>query len=586
MSSVFFLAAGLCISCTKDSLVEQAASVKGVTVTATIADADTKVSFVEDATNKKLKASWENGDRIVGWDAAGNAIELEIAEINKNTAIFKAVTGSAAIPTSGKVYMIYAPGKSYSDISNKSLEYDLSSQSLDKVPALMTATGEVKDNVLALTFRNELAIVAVKNPTFPVTASTTFSGLKISGDNINTVAKFGSDDSGVTVTPSTPGAITRSCSIETDLSGNTTANVLFAVLPNSTAADVTVSTVNPEGYLISFTGKSFAAGQCYLLEEKKLSKKTFTITIADGITNGSVTTSPAGSCEKGQTVTVIPDAEEDYVVDKVTYNDGTEHDITSTRSFTMPEKDVTVNITYRYALLSGTFTVAADGGNGQPKKVRFTNGNLKWTNNEWNIESNQEEFTLAGYFYWSKDAALSRAWKLSDPYASSDDKLFCHEDTPLTVFGATGLFALTKSEWEYLVKQRTEVNRFACANVNGKQGILIFPDGYSATQVSGTGIGSVNVDNYPTFPADPMETNTWEQMQSAGVVFLPLTYFKDNGSLNTGGGLRGKYWASTPSGSGNAYYLLFLSAQVNMSSGERDNGYTIRLVKNIPQAVN
>lgn len=596
MSSVFFLAAGLCISCQKDSLVEQAASVKGVTVTATIADADTKVSFVEDATNKKLKASWENGDRIVGWDEAGNAIELEIADINKNTAIFKAVTGSAAIPASGKVYMIYAPGKHYSDVSNKSLEYDLSSQSSDKVPALMTATGEVKGNVLALTFRNELAIVAVKNPKFPdVTTATTFSGLKISGDNIKTVAKFGSDDSGVTVTPSTPGAITRSCTIETNSNGNTTGTVYFAVLPNSTAADVTVSTVNPEGYLISFTGKSFAAGQCYLLEEKKLSKKTFTITIADGITNGSVTTSPAGSCEEGQTVTVIPDAEEDYVVDKVTYNDGTtDHDITSTRSFKMPKKDVTVNITFRYALLSGTFTVAADDGTGHPKKVRFTNGNLRWTNNEWNIESSQENFNTDGYFYWSKDATVARKRPFNDLNQSIDDKLFCHEDTPLTVFGATGLFALSKSEWEYLLKTRSEVNRFVYANVNGKTGLLIFPDGYSETQVSGTGIGTVNDDENESFPNVPMETDTWVQMQSAGVVFLPQTYYiQGDGTYNSYTGLKGMYWTSTansyPERLDRAYLLLFNTTQLNvvsLNACERKNGYPIRLVKKIPQAVN
>lgn len=585
ISIALILTAGLFSSCRKELAFSDSAADNQITVTATIANEGTKVAFDEEGTT--LKAAWEATDNIVGWDEKGNALELEIKKIDNNgAAVFKPVSGSAPIPTSGKVYMIYAPGKHYSNVSNKSLEYNLSSQSLTKVPALMTATGEVTGNVLSLTFKNELAIVAVKNPTFPVTEATTFSGLKISGDNINTVATFGSDDNGVTVTPSTKGAITRSCTIETNSSGNTTANVLFAVLPNSTAADVKVSTVAPAGYQISFEDKSFAAGQCYLLEEKQLEKKTFTITIEDGITNGSITTSPEGSCEEGQTVTVIPDAYEDYVVDIVTYNDGTEHDITSTRSFTMPKKDVTVNITYRYALLSGTFTVAADDGNGQPKKVRFTNGNLKWTNNEWNIESSQENYTREGYFYWSKDAAKARSYKLSDPYASADDKLFCHENTPIAVFGATGLFALTKSEWEYLVKKRTEVNRFACANVNGKTGLLIFPDGYSDSQVSGTGIGSVNVDSNPNFPSEPMETSTWEQMQSSGVVFLPQTYFKDNGTVNTGGGLRGKYWASTPTSSSDAYYLLFLSAQVNMSSGERDNGYPIRLVQKLPAIPN
>ena len=589
ISIALILTAGFFSSCRKDLAFSDSAADNQITVIATIANEGTKVllDFNEDGTT--LKSAWELTDKIVGWDEEGNALELGIVKIDNGVAVFKPVSGSAPIPTSGKVYMIYAPGKDYSNVSNKSLEYDLSSQSLTKVPALMTATGEVTGNVLSLTFKNELAIVAVKNPTFPVTEATTFSGLKISGDNINTVATFGSDDNGVTVTPSTKGAITRSCTIETNSSGRTSANVLFAVLPNSTAADVKVSTVNPEGYLISFTGKSFTAGQCYLLEEKQLSKKIFTVTIADGITNGSVTTSPEGSCEKDQTVTVIPDADENYVVDKVTYNDGTaDHDITSTRSFTMPEKDVTVNITYRYAFLDGAFTVAADDGNGHPKKVRFTNGNLIWTNNEWNIESSQENFNKSGYFYWSKDAAVARSWNsYNDPNASVDDKIFCHEETPLTIFGATGLFALSKLEWEYLLQNRSEVNRFACANVNSKTGILIFPDGYSDTQVSGTGIGTVNSTSSLTYPSDPMETNTWEQMQSAGVVFLPQTYFREGTLVNTGGGLRGKYWTSTSSSSSsdNAYYLLFLSS-LYCTSNERDDGYPIRLVQKLPAIPN
>ena len=359
ISIALILAAGLFSSCRKELAFSDSAADNQITVTATIANEGTKVSFVEDGTT--LKSEWEATDNIVGWDEDGNVLELEIVKIDNNgAAVFKPVSGSAPIPTSGKVYMIYAPGKNYSNVSNKSLEYDLSSQSLTKVPALMTATGEVTGNVLSLTFKNELAIVAVKNPTFPVTAATTFSGLKISGDNINTVATFASNENGVTVTPSAKGAISRSCTIETNSSGRTSANVLFAVLPNSTTADVKVSTVNPEGYLISFTNKSFAAGKCYLLEETGLNKQTFAITVAEGITGGTVSTSHSGSVAWDTEVSVTATPDNGYELQgsiSVTGASGSNIPLTGNK-FTMPKEDVTVSATFSPVYTEGSFSAA------------------------------------------------------------------------------------------------------------------------------------------------------------------------------------------------------------------------------------
>lgn len=382
ISGTALLLAGVCISCQKESVIEKAGtnSTDGdrITVTATIENSATKVSFTEDNVNNKLKTSWEVGDNIVGWDADGHKIELTIADADKITgegvAVFTPVSGSADIPASGNVYMIYAPGKSLSDVSDRSLIYDLTTQDGNKIPALMTATGEVEDNVLELTFANQLAIVAVKNPTFPVTEETAITGLKLSGSNILTKATFSMDDEALKMESSEEGDIARGCSFTTEADGTTTETmVYFAVLPNSTAADVTVSTKSPEGYQISFEDKKFEAGKCYLLDQKTIDKQTFAITAPGIIEGGTITTDPSGSSAWGEIVTVTATPSDGYELATLTYNDGADHDIKAAGTFTMPQKNVTVSGTFQlkdfaitatgtetsgtYAVEGGTYTV-------------------------------------------------------------------------------------------------------------------------------------------------------------------------------------------------------------------------------------
>lgn len=385
ISSALLLIVGLCISCQKEQNFseENGASVNEVIVKATISGAATKVSFKEDGTNNKLKAAWDNDDRIIGWDAEGNAIELEIAGIEENgTAIFKTVQSSAAIPSSGKVYMIYAPGKGKSDISEKSLVYDLSNQADGKLPALMTATGTVSNNVLSLEFTNRLAIVAVKNPTFPVTEATAITGLKLSGSNIQTKATFSMDGETLKMESSVAKDITRACSFTTAADGTTTETmVYFAVLPNATAADVTVSTTSPTGYQISFTDKSFEAGQCYLLNQKTIGKQTFAITVADGITGGSIATDPSGSVAWGTEVTITPKPSAGYelIPNSIAVTGTTSGNIPKNNNkFNMPQENVTVSGSFQkkdytitatgdessgtYSVTGGTYTVKNSSG--------------------------------------------------------------------------------------------------------------------------------------------------------------------------------------------------------------------------------
>ena len=395
ISRALLLMAGLCISCQKEQNFseENGAPVNEVIVKATIGSADTKVSFTEDATNNKLKAAWEETDHILGWDKDGNAIELKIASIDNGTAIFKPVEGSSDIPTSGKVYMIYAPGKNKSNISSSSLEYDLSNQNGDKLPALMTATGEVEDNVLSLSFTNQLAIVAVKNPKFPVTEETAITGLQLSGSNILTKVTFSVENEALKMEPSEEGDIARGCSFTTEADGTTTETmVYFAVLPNSTAADVTVSTTAPEGYQISFEDKKFEAGKCYLLDQKTIGKQTFAITAPGIIEGGTITTDPSGSAAWGEIVTVTATPATGYELKSIKWKEegGTDEDITSTKTFTMPAKAVTVTVTFKESL-----TGAINGHN----YVKI--GSKKWATTNLGATNPQD---YGEYFQWGETA--------------------------------------------------------------------------------------------------------------------------------------------------------------------------------------
>ena len=441
ISGVLLLITALCISCQKEqnSLEEKGAPANEVVIRATISDAATKVSFTEE--DNKLKTAWETDDSIVGWDAEGNAIELEIASIEDNTAIFKTAEGSAPIPTSGKVYMIYAPGKTKANISNKTLEYDLSNQGSGKLPALMTASGEVSNNVLALNFTNRLAIVAVKNPTFPVTEATTITGLQLSGDNILTTATFSEDGSdGLQMNSSVDGTITRACNFTTAADGTTSETmVYFAVLPNTTEANVTVSTTAPTGYQISFSGKSFTAGQCYMLDQKDINKQTFTVTVADGVTGGTISTSPSGNVAWGETVTVTATPSDGYELTALKYNDGSDHDILSAKSFTMPKANVTV---------SGTFTPISYTLTGTPSpteggSVTFTKGGTTAT-----VAYFGDEITIVSTpntdYVFSSVSAVNAS---SNPVTITDGKFTMPaSNVTVTTIFAKKSFGITKTD--------------------------------------------------------------------------------------------------------------------------------------------
>ena len=95
--------------------------------------------------------------------------------------------------------------------------------------------------------------------------------------------------------------------------------------------------------------------------------KSYSVTVAEDITNGTVTADKASAAEN-DTVTLTVTPAENYEIDSVSYNDGSDHVITpveSVYSFSMPASNVTVTATFKAATPAAyTVTYDANGATG------------------------------------------------------------------------------------------------------------------------------------------------------------------------------------------------------------------------------
>lgn len=152
---------------------------------------------------------------------------------------------------------------------------------------------------------------------------------------------------------------------------------------------------------------------------------------------------------------------------------------------------------------------------------------------------------------------------------------------------APGLWrVLSRNEWSYIFHQRTNTKlnnipnaRFAKAQVNGINGMLIFPDKYQhPTRVALP--EDINVMD-ATFSNNHYDGADWDSLEVAGVVFLPaagMRYGTDIMRMHT----CGQYWSSTSNGALDAYFVSFLSGAYDPTTfGYRCNGRSVRLVQDV-----
>ena len=134
-------------------------------------------------------------------------------------------------------------------------------------------------------------------------------------------------------------------------------------------------------------------------------------------------------------------------------------------------------------------------------------------------------------------------------------------------------FTLTSDEWTYLFNTRTVNGGQGSGksytlgqSVNGKLGVVIYPDDYTGSEYAGS--------DWPTFEA-------------AGCVFLPAAGYRFGTQANvSNAGTNGLYWSSSLYDADKPYYVFFSSVFLNPAFGSDDwdarfYGRSVRLVRDV-----
>ena len=211
--------------------------------------------------------------------------------------------------------------------------------------------------------------------------------------------------------------------------------------------------------------------------------------------------------------------------------------------------------------ISGVFSVS-DG-----KQVYFSKGNLRYASGTWSFFDNQYDY----YTGYSADAWDKFGWSTSaTTYGMNTSDQSSDYSGDFVDWGATmgtGWFTLSKDEWTYLFNTRTVNGGTGSGksytldqSVNGKLGVVIYPDNYTGEVYSGS---------------------DWATFESAGCVFLPAAGFRSGTSVYYAGD-RGYYWSSSPGYTNDAYRVYFTPVGLYPADGyDCCVGFNVRLVREV-----
>ena len=259
--------------------------------------------------------------------------------------------------------------------------------------------------------------------------------------------------------------------------------------------------------------------------------------------------------------------------------------------------------------LRGEFTI-----NGSGDKVFFSKGNLQYkaSSNTWQFATNQYDFigsdnsnisqNYSGWidlFGWGTSgynhgANCYQPWSTSE--LSSDYYAYggswqhnLYDQTGQADWGynpisnggnqANQWYTLSKDEWTYVFNSRTTSSdiRYAKANVNNVNGVILLPDDWSSDTYS---LSNTNTDN-ASFSSNVITTSQWSTLEQHGAVFLPAAGRRDGTSVGDVGS-HGHYWSASYSSSNLAYCVSFDGSGLDPQPNYRRYvGQSVRLVRNV-----
>ena len=134
---------------------------------------------------------------------------------------------------------------------------------------------------------------------------------------------------------------------------------------------------------------------------------------------------------------------------------------------------------------------------------------------------------------------------------------------------------LTQPEWYYIFNTRstTSGKRYAKAQVNGVNGMILLPDNWQTSYYS---LNSTNTYN-SNFSTNIITSSQWSTLEQHGAVFLPAAGDRGGTSLYDVG-TQGVYQTATYGDEQSSKYISFNNGAVNFNSYNRRAGRSVRLV--------
>ena len=243
------------------------------------------------------------------------------------------------------------------------------------------------------------------------------------------------------------------------------------------------------------------------------------------------------------------------------------------------------------------------------KNVRFSMGNLRYNAaiNEWSFADEQYHYVGEGnrnisqtydgpidLFGWgtsgwnSGATAYYHPWdtsKICGQYGPAVDLTGSYANADWGVYNAIfnggnqpGMWrTMSKDEWLYLLFNRSDYYRFAMTKINGVNGLLIFPDGFSLPYGF-----SVQENAYVDYTTNSYSLVEWQRLQSLGCVFLPTAGERRPGSERElyEEGWNARYWSSSYANP-LAWSIHFNYWYIETYDICPNQGYSVRLVQNV-----
>ena len=259
---------------------------KKVVITASFAQADTRIAYTEDPETHKLHQDWEVGDVLFGFDDSSNPLTLEVTAVDGETGVATLDVAAGTLPSSGAIHMLYTGDRQGWNLMCDELGIPVAvnianqvAATATTVPAILTADAAVLGTDLHLVFESQTAVLGIKG-FHGLPAGSTVVSFYVEG--VNNFATISLENGKLKLSPSAfplfEGFFVDYISVYSpagwtaDDTGAVDDVFYVAVFPNSQATEISLQAYDSQenSYTNPLGEKTIAAGKYYFMNNKEL----------------------------------------------------------------------------------------------------------------------------------------------------------------------------------------------------------------------------------------------------------------------------------------------------------------------------